>query len=112
MVAGVAEAFGGGLVTAPMSAVCALPDLGVSSNMPATVLYDGSVVSSPSSCSFVAVNSVQLFGSMGYCRVTQTGSASVVNTLPSGVKMTRLVGIAGEGVDCTLSATGKVAFFA
>jgi hypothetical protein len=49
---------------------------------------------------------------MGYCRVTQTGSAWVVSTLPSGVKATRLVGIAGEGVDCTLSATGKVTFFA
>jgi hypothetical protein len=112
MVDGVVQAFGGGLVTAPMSVVFELQDLGASSNTPATVLYDGSVVSSPSSCSFVAVNSVQLIGSMGYCRVTQTGSACVVSTLPSGVKMTRLVGVAGEGVDCTLSTTGKVTFFA
>jgi hypothetical protein len=112
MVDGVVQAFGGGLVTAPMTVVFEVQDLGASSNTPATVLYDGSVVSSPSSCSFVAVNSVQLFGSMGYCRVTQTGSAWVVSTLPSGVKMTRLVGVAGEGADCTLSATGKVTFFA
>jgi hypothetical protein len=112
MVDGVVEAFGGGLVTAPMSVVFELQDLGASSNTPATVLYDGSLVSSPASCSFVAVNSVQLFGSIGYCRVTQTGSAWVVSTLPSGVKMTRLAGVAGEGVDCTLSATGKVTFFA
>jgi hypothetical protein len=112
MVDGVVEAFGGGLVTAPMSVVFELQDLGTSSNTPATVLYDGSVVSSPSSCSFVAVNSVQLIGSMGYCRVTQTGSAWVVSTLPSGAKMTRLAGVAGEGVDCTISATGKVTFCA
>ena len=112
MVDGVVEAFGGGLVTAPMSVVFELQDLGASSNTPATVLYDGNVISSPSSCSFVAVNSVQLFGSMGYCRVTQTGSAWVVSTLPSGVKMTRLAGVAGEGVDCTISGTGKVTFFA
>ena len=112
MVDGVVQAFGGGFVAAPMSVVFELQDLGVSSNTPATVLYDGGVVSSPSSCSFVAVNSVQLFGSMGYCRVTQTGSAWVVSTLPSGVRMTRLVGVAGEGVDCTASATGKVTFFA
>jgi hypothetical protein len=112
MVDGVVQAFGGGLVTAPMSVVFELQDLGASSNTPATVLYDGSVVSSPSSCSFVAVNSVQLIGSMGYCRVTQTGSAWVVSTLPSGVKMTRLVGVAGEGVDCKISTTGKVTFFA
>jgi hypothetical protein len=109
---GVVQAFGGGLVTAPMSVVFELQDLGTSSNTPATVLYDGNVVSSPSSCSFVAVNSVQLIGSMGYCRVTQTASAWVASTLPSGVKMTRLVGIAGEGVDCKISAIGKVTFFA
>ena len=112
MVDGVVQAFGGGLVAAPMSVVFELQDLGASSNTPATVLYDGSVVSSPSSCSFVAVNSVQLIGSMGYCRVTQTGSAWLVSTLPSGVKMTRLIGVAGEGVDCKISATGKVTFFA
>jgi hypothetical protein len=112
MVDGVVQAFGGGLVGAPMSLVFEVQDLGASSNTPATVLYDGSVVNSPSSCSFVAVNSVQLFGSMGYCRVTQTGSAWVASTLPSGVKMTRLVGVAGEGVDCKVSATGKVTFFA
>jgi hypothetical protein len=112
MVDGVVQAFGGGLVTAPMNVVFELQDLGASSNTPAIVLYDGSVVSSPSSCSFAVVNSVQLFGSMGYCRVTQTGSVWVGSTLLSGVKMTRLVGVAGEGVDCTVSATGKVTFFA
>ncbi len=112
MVDGVVQAFGGGSVAAPMNMVFELQDLGASSNTPATVLYDGSVVSSPASCSFVAVNSIQLIGSIGYCRVTQTGSAWVVSTLPSGVRMTRLVGVAGEGVDCTVSATGKVTFFA
>jgi hypothetical protein len=112
MVDGVVQAFGGGLVAAPMDVVFELQDLGASSNTPATVLYDGSVVTSPASCSFVAVNSVQLFGSIGYCRVTQMGSAWVVSTLPSGVRTTRLVGVAGEGVDCTVSTTGKVTFFA
>jgi hypothetical protein len=111
MVDGVVQAFGGGLVTAPMSVVFELQDLGAASNTPATVLYDGSVTSSPASCSFVAVNSVQLIGSMGYCRMTQTGSAWVVSTLPSGVKMTRLIGVTGEGVDCKISAAGKVTFF-
>ncbi len=112
MVDGAVKSFGGGLVTAPMSVVFELQDLGLASNTPATVLYDGSVVISPATCSFVAVNSVQLFGSMGYCRITQTGSVWVVSTLPSGVKMTRLIGVTGEGVDCTVSAAGKVTFFA
>jgi hypothetical protein len=112
MVDGAVQAFGGGVVTAPMSLVFELQDLGASSNTPATILYDGSVVSSPASCSFVAVNSIQLIGSMGYCRVTQAGSAWVVSTLPSGVRTTRLIGVAGEGVDCKISAAGKVTFFA
>ena len=110
MVDGVVESFGGGLVVAPMTVVFELQDLGVASNTPATVLYDGSVSSSPASCSFVVVNSLQLFGSMQYCRVTQTGSAWIVSTLPSGANVTRLIGVAGEGVDCTISATGKVTF--
>ncbi len=112
MVDGAVRSFGGGVVTAPMAVVFELQDLGASSNTPATVLYDGAVTGSPASCSFVAVNCVQLFGSMGYCRVTQAGSAWVVSTLPSGVKQTRLIGIAGEGVDCNVSATGKVTFLA
>jgi hypothetical protein len=112
MVDGAVQSFGGGLVPAPMSVVFELQDLGVVSTTPATVLYDGSVATSPANCSFVAVNSVQLIGSMGYCRITQTGSAWVTSTLPSGVKMTRLIGVAGEGVDCKISATGKVTFFA
>ena len=112
MVDGVVKSFGGGVVSAPMSVVFELQDLGLASDTPATVLYDGAVTSSPASCSFVAVNSVQLVGSMGYCRVTQTGSAWVVSTLPSGVRMTRLIGVAGEGVDCKVSSAGKVTFFA
>jgi hypothetical protein len=120
MVEGVVESFGGGLVTAPMTMVFDLIDLGLASNTPATVLYDGTAagleVSSPATCSFCLADSVQLFGSIGDCTVTQTGSAWVVSTLPSGVKETRLIGIAGEGVDCKISAGGstggKVTFFA
>lgn len=112
MVDGAVQSFGGGVVAAPISLVFDVVDLGVASNTPATVLYDGAVTSSPASCSFVAVNSVGLVGSMGYCRVTQSGSAWVVSTLPSGTKQTRLIGVAGEGVDCTISASGKITFFA
>ena len=112
MVDGAVQSFGGGLVDAPMALVFELQDLGVSSNTPATVLYDGVVTSSPATCSLVAVNSVQLFGSMGRCRVSQTGSAWVTSTLPDGTKTTRLAGVAGEGVDFVPSATGLVTFLA
>jgi hypothetical protein len=112
MVDGVVEVFGGGYMSAPMALVFEVQDLGLVSNTPATVLYDGVVSSSPASCSFAAVDSVQLFGSMGYCRIIQTGSAWVVSTPPSGVTATRLIGVAGEGVDCVVSETGLVTFLA
>jgi hypothetical protein len=116
MVEGVVEAFGGGLVEAPMDAVFELVDLGLSSNTPAVILYDtasaGPITGTPASCLFAAVDSVQLFGSMGYCRVQQTGSVWITSTLPSGAASTRLIGVAGEGVDCHTSLAGRITFFA
>ena len=110
---GVVQSFGGGLVASPMAFVFELQDLGNASNTPATILYDGTVVpTSPASCTFAAVNSVELAGSMGFCTVTQTGSAWIPSTLPGGATQTRLIGVAGEGVDCQMSATGQVTFFA
>ncbi len=108
------QAFGGGLVSAPAALVFELRDEGSSSNTPITVLYDGSVPSSPALVSFVAVNSVQLFGSVGSVLLTRTGSAWVrsVNAT-TGTPFTRLIGKASQGADCsvTSSATGKVTFF-
>jgi hypothetical protein len=109
---GAIEGFGGGAVTAPMSLMFDLQDLGDASNTPATVLYDGAVTASPASCTLVLVDSVQLFGSIGSCSVTQTGSAWVVCTLSGGTTQTQLMGVAGEGVDCRLSTTGRLTFFA
>ncbi len=101
--------FGGGLISAPVALVFDLQDLGMSSSTPATVLYDGSVGSSPATCGFAGVN---LLGSMGYCRATQTGTAWVVSTPPGAAAYTRLMGVAGEGVDCKVERTGKVRFYA
>jgi hypothetical protein len=109
---GAIEAFGGGLVPSPMSLVFDLQDLGDGSNTPATVLYDGVSPTSPAHCSFAAANSIELTGSMGFCTVTQTGSTWIVSTLPGGAAQTRLIGIAGEGVDCHVTTTGHITFFA
>jgi hypothetical protein len=113
---GALESFGGGGIASPVSLVFDLIDLGNASDTPATVLYDsaisGSVPDSPVACTFAAADSVQLFGSIGGCIVTQTGSAWIVSTLPGGTQQTRLIGLAGEGVDCTLSTAGKITFFA
>jgi hypothetical protein len=107
---GVIESFGGGLVASPVSLVFEILDLGNASNTPATVLYAGAIASSPASCTFAAVNSCSLTGSVGACSVTQTGSVWIVSTLAGGAEQTRLIGTVGQGVDCAVSATGTVTF--
>lgn len=109
---GTLQSFGGGLVPSTASLVFDLIDLGNASNTPATVLYDGVVATTPATCTFVAVNSLDLTGSVGSISVTQTGSAWATSTPPGTSTCTRLIGIAGEGVDCHVSDTGKVTFFA
>ena len=107
--------FGGGLVAGPMSVVFEVSDLGLSSNTPVTVLYDGAVTGSPASATVVAVNSVQLYGSVGAVKVNRTGTGWVRSTnATTGATATRLVGEAGTGVDCSLTGTtltGRVTFF-
>jgi hypothetical protein len=124
MVDGVVQGFGDlNGVSAPCDVVFELVDEGESSNTPATVLYDsaaatGTLQGSPATCAFALVNSTQLFGSIRAVNVTRTGSAWVVSTLPDSTKQTRLIGTAGEGVDCEVSygtsagTPGKVTFLA
>jgi hypothetical protein len=111
MADGVMESFGGGSVEASMSLLFELVDQGVSSSTPATVLYSGQVSTSPARCSFAAVNSVELVGSLGYCRITQAGSIWMVSTFADGSQQTRMTGAAGEGVDCMVSPAGRITFF-
>ena len=60
--------FGGGLVEAPVKLWCLRRGTWVqSSNTPVTVLYDGAVAATPAQATFVAANSVQLFGSVRRC---------------------------------------------
>lgn len=108
---GTIAAFGGGFAASPLALVFDLIDLGNASNTPATVLYDGSVASSPASCTFAPVDSVELTGSVGSITVAQTGSAWVVSTLPGGATQTRLLGTTGEGVDARITSAGKLTFF-
>jgi hypothetical protein len=124
MVDGVIQSFGSASgVAAPMDVVFDLVDEGVASSTPATVLYDSAAVgpaisNTPATCEFVVANSTQLFGSIASVNVSRPGSAWIVSTLPSGATQTRLIGVAGQGADCTVTygtrtgTTGKVTFFA
>ncbi len=124
MVDGVIQAFGDpDGVAAPMDVVFELVDEGTSSNTPATVLYDSAatgrtIAGTPTTCAFVLVDATQMFGSIGSVSVTRNGSIWIVSTLPSGVQQTRLIGVAGQGVDCSVSfgtaagSPGNVTFLA
>ena len=112
MVGGVLQQFGGGLVDAPMDVVFALDDLGVASNTPLTVLYDGSMPSSPASTIFAPVNSVQLIGTIGGLLAERMPSVWVHGTTSAGVTVTRLVGATGTGADFSLASAGTLQFFA
>jgi hypothetical protein len=124
MVDGVIQGFGSASgVSAPMDVTFELRDEGDASNTPVTLLYDsapvtGPISSTPATCAFVAVNSTQLFGTVGSVSVTRPGSLWVVGTLPSGTRQTRLIGVSGQGVDCTASygttagSPGKITFLA
>ncbi len=109
MADGVVEGFGDvSGAGSPCDVVFELVDEGASSNTPATVLYDtaaatGTLSGSPMTCAFAAVNSTQIYGSLRSVQVTRPGTAWVVSTLPGGTKQTRLIGAAGEGVDCTVT---------
>jgi hypothetical protein len=123
MVDGMVQGFGSASgVSAPMDVVFELVDESSSSNTPATVLYDSisggaPLNDSPATCEFVVANATQLFGSIASVSVTRPSTAWIVSTLPDGVKQTRLIGLAGQGVDCTATygtqagTTGKITFF-
>ena len=107
------QQFGGGTVDAPLSLVFEARDLGLSSNTPVTILYDGAITTSPAQANVVAINSPGLVGSLGSFQVTETGSCWIRSTSSTGTQWTRLAGKSTDGVDCsvTSSATGKVTFF-
>ncbi len=124
MVDGVVQGFGSlEGIAAPMDCVFEIVDGGVASATPATILYDSAasgapLLYTPAQCTFVAVNAIQLFGSIGALTITRSGSLWVVSTLPSGMMQTRLMGSAGQGADClvdygtTSGTSAKITFFA
>jgi hypothetical protein len=105
--------FGGGALDAPISLVFEVRDLAASSNTPVTILYDGSLADSPAQASFVAMNSLNLIGSVGAVHLIRTGTAWIRSISASGTPWTRLAGKSADGVDCsvTSSAEGHVTFF-
>ena len=114
LVNGAVELFGGDLLLAEAAVVFEVRDAGESSNTPVTVLYEGALLNVVPSAVFAAVDSVQMFGSIGAVRLTRTGTVWMTGTdAATGTPRTLAMGTAGSGVDCGFpnAATGDVTFF-
>ncbi|MBS1800017.1 MAG: hypothetical protein JSS95_09355 [Acidobacteria bacterium] len=109
---GVLRSFGGDSIASPATLVFETRDEGDATNTPVTVLYTATLASSPASCTFTPVNSVQLIGSIGSCNVAHAGPAWVATTTPGGPTTIRVSGPQVDGIDCMVSPSGRITFYA
>ncbi len=105
--------YGGGMVQSPLQLLFELQDMALLPyvNIGSTILYDGSVASSPGIASFACVNSINLLGNIGYFKVTQPGTLWIVSTPSSGPPFTRRIGLANQGADCNVLRNGFLHFY-
>ena len=80
-------------------------------NIGSTILYDGTISTSPSIANFACVNSTNLVGNIGYFKITQPGTMWIVSTPSSGPSFTRRIGQAIQGADCNILRDGFVHFY-
>jgi hypothetical protein len=106
------QQYGGELISSPVSVLFEVQDSAAAANALSTVLYDGTLTASPSLCSFVALNSTNLRGSVGYFRVTQPGTAWVTSQKGRGAgAFARRIGLASDGADCHVETGGRLRFY-
>jgi hypothetical protein len=105
--------YGGGTIQSPLQLLFELQDTALLPyvNIGSTILYDGSIPSSPAIASVGCVNSLNLQGSIGYFKVTQPGTMWVVSTPASGTSFTRRIGTNTQGADCNVLRSGFLHFY-
>jgi len=75
------------------------------------LLYDGWLGGMPSACTVVAADSLNLHGSLRSIHLASLGSAWVVSTPRGGFPVTRRIGSAAQSAECSVSRSGKLAFY-
>lgn len=105
--------YGGGTVPSPLQLLFELQDMALLPyvNIGSTILYDGAIASSPAIASFACINSLNLQGNIGYCKITQPGTAWVVSTPSNGTSFTRRLGSNTQGADCNILRNGFLHFY-
>lgn len=105
--------FGGGTVPSPLQLLFELQDMALLPyvNIGSTILYDGTISSSPAIANFGCVNSFNLVGNIGYFKITQPGTVWIVSTPSGGSSYTRRIGLANQGADCNVLRDGFIHFY-
>lgn len=105
--------YGGGMIQSPLQLLFELQDMALLPyvNIGSTILYDGSLPSSPGIASFACVNSLNLQGNIGYFKITQPGTVWIVSTPSGGTPFTRRIGLANQGADCNVLRNGFLHFY-
>ncbi len=105
--------YGGGPVASPLQLLFELQDMALLPyvNIGSTILYDGTVPTSPGIASFACVNSLNLQGNIGYFKITQPGTVWIVSTPTGGTAFTRRIGLANQGADCNVLRDGFLHFY-
>lgn len=107
------EVYGGGTVTAPLQVLFELQDMALLPyvNIGSTILYDGSLPSSPGIGTFACIDSVNLQGNFGYFKIVRPGTVWIVSTPSGGTPFTRRIGLANQGADCNVLRDGFLHFY-
>jgi len=79
--------------------------------LPATVLFDGVLGSSPSYASYALADGANLHAQLAYARLQQVVNAEVRSMIPQQAFRTRLAGALADGGECYISSAGELHFY-
>lgn len=106
------ELWGGSAISCAINLVLEIQDMTNGVSQTPIVLYDGSLATPSSLCTFGLLNSMNLICSIRSVNIAQEGPAWVTSLLPGGNMVTRRIGTTAQGADCKIERTGKLHFYA
>ena len=106
---------GGDTIAAAMRVVLSVHDVDPNNPgtlaLPATVLFDDVLGTSPAFGSYALANGSDLHAQVAYTRLQQTVNAEVRSMIPGQAFRTRLAGALADGGECYISTAGELHFY-
>lgn len=78
---------------------------------PATILYDGVLVTSPGFATYAPISETSFFAGVSFTRLQHIADAEIRSMIPGGQFRTRLNGALADGGECYLSTSGVLEFY-